>query len=119
MKAIFIIGGLILLQVAVHSAGVQIEQGTQSYFGSPCLPELVSGVKSGNRSEVRHIVFDTPFVGEPKIFAALSSIDNFLDRNLRIRTYAENITNTGFDLVLETWWDTKLCGGTVSWMAIL
>lgn len=39
------------------------------------------------------------------------------ERNCRIRARAENVTTTGFDLVVESWGDTLLLSAIATWCA--
>lgn len=38
--------------------------------------------------------------------------------NQRLKVFAENITNEGFDLVFTTWFDTIVYSAEASWVAI-
>ena len=49
---------------------------------------------------------------------SLSGLDSDSGTNLRVEVVAEDITRDGFVARVKTWWDTKLYGVTISWLAI-
>jgi hypothetical protein len=53
----------------------------------------------------------------PQVMVALTAIDVDHGRNLRVIVQAENVTTSGFTIVITTWWDTILFAASVSWMA--
>jgi len=48
---------------------------------------------------------------------ALSQIDANHDYNTRVKTVATNITAKGFYINVNTWYDSKIYGTIVSWIA--
>ncbi len=66
----------------------------------------------------KQITFRTPFLTPPRLHVSLGLIDWCNNgRNLRINTWAESITTTGFTLVAQTWADTSIWGVNVRWLA--
>ena len=73
---------------------------------------------SGDRKRVRHITFDSPFRAAPVVQASFSLVDADTGPFLRAECRAENITATGFDLVVITWADSRLARIRLAWIAI-
>ncbi|KAG8845810.1 hypothetical protein FRB96_002269 [Tulasnella sp. 330] len=65
----------------------------------------------------RIITFEKPFAEPPKIVLWLKELDIDKSHNWRVKTYADNITKTGFTLHIDTWGDTILYTGTATWIA--
>ncbi|KAG9029155.1 hypothetical protein FRB95_005613 [Tulasnella sp. JGI-2019a] len=66
---------------------------------------------------VREITFDKPYAEAPKIVCWFNMIATEPQHNCRIRTYAGNITKTGFTLYISTWADTTRYVATATWIA--
>jgi hypothetical protein len=72
------------------------------------------------RRDVTQIDFprDTYAAGQPpKVLTWLTGLDLGKDANWRIMCYARAITDTGFELVIETWGDTICHSASASWVA--
>ena len=72
----------------------------------------------GNREIVKHVIFREAFSAPPNVHCSLTLWDVDSDTNVRADIEAENITDTGFDLVFRTWGDTKIARIRAGWMAI-
>lgn len=57
----------------------------------------------------RHIEFPRKFSGGPlKVVVWLTSLDMGREKNWRLKAYADNVTLTGFDLHIDTWFDSAV-----------
>ncbi|KAG8983580.1 hypothetical protein FRB94_007503 [Tulasnella sp. JGI-2019a] len=65
----------------------------------------------------REISFDKPFADPPKIVCWFNSVDVGSNGPCRIKTYAENITRTGFTLCITAWDGTALYEAKTTWIA--
>ncbi len=72
---------------------------------------------SGGRTYSIHVDFETPFENPPVVHTSLAHMDIDNTTGIRLSTYTENITNSGFDVVLYTWDNTRVYGATVMWIA--
>jgi hypothetical protein len=72
----------------------------------------------GNREIVKPVIFREAFSAPPNVHCSLTLWDVDSDTNVRADIEAENITDTGFDLVFRTWGDTKIARIRAGWMAI-
>ena len=70
------------------------------------------------RSRRKSVVFSSPFLAPPTTFVTLSMWDFDSATNARADITAENVTETGFDVVFCTWGDTKVARARIRWMAI-
>jgi len=80
--------------------------------------ELLEPAGGVRRSCVQPIVFERQFAVPPLLHLGLVGIDSSKDDNLRLSLRAENITQYGFSLRVETWLNTKIWSVEVSWLAI-
>jgi hypothetical protein len=71
---------------------------------------------TGERKIVIYQEFSTPFVERPEVTMSLTEIDS-AHGSLRVRVYATNVSNEGFNANIETWADSVLYAAAVSWMA--
>jgi hypothetical protein len=65
----------------------------------------------------KRVNFAAAFSNQPKVTTSLASLDAHHGYNTRIATDAQNISQTGFDLVIVTWGDTRVYGASVRWLA--
>lgn len=65
----------------------------------------------------RKITFRRPYQTPPFVVVWLSAIDMSHDRRWRIRTFATNVTSTGFTIHIDTWDDSLLLSAAASWVA--
>ena len=72
----------------------------------------------GDRMRLHTVRFTEPFRTPPAVQCALSMWDIDSGTNARIEVSAENITETGFEVVFRTWADTHVARARVRWMAI-
>jgi hypothetical protein len=72
----------------------------------------------GFRRDSEHFDFaDDSFKEPPNVVLWLNSFELGKGANWRIRALAKKVTNTGFDLVIESWADTVLLSATAAWVA--
>jgi len=64
------------------------------------------------------ITFDVAFKAPPVVQLGVVGVDASKDDNLRLKVRAEAISPSGFELVAETWLNSRLWGVDVSWLAI-
>ena len=69
--------------------------------------------------ESRHLIqFSEPFVSLPAVHVSIAMWDMDHKHNARADIMAENISETGFDLVFRTWGDSRIARVRADWMAI-
>ena len=73
---------------------------------------------SGERSSVETISFNQNLKHIPTVLTSISGLNTDSDFNSRIEAKAENITTTGFDLVMRTWRHSKVLFIKVNWIAL-
>ena len=73
---------------------------------------------TGPRVRRKRVEFSQSFAQVPMVHCALSMWDMDSETNARADTGAENITETGFEIVFRTWGDTRVARARVRWMAI-
>ncbi len=73
---------------------------------------------SGPRERRHALTFREPFQSPPVVHVALSMWDMDSATNARADVAAENITETGFDMVFRTWGDSRVARARARWMAI-
>ncbi|KAI0532318.1 Metalloprotease [Xylaria digitata] len=64
------------------------------------------------------VVFDREYPSLPKVLVFFSSLNIDQSTNCRVRTYASEVTTRSFKLNVETWSNTRLLEGEVSWIAL-
>ncbi|MGC4088758.1 MAG: H-type lectin domain-containing protein [Polyangiaceae bacterium] len=72
----------------------------------------------GERRYSQEIAFERPFSSTPVVQVGVVGIDASKDHNLRLRLRAENISSSGFTIVVETWLHSQLWSVDLSWLAI-
>ncbi|KAB8067057.1 Metalloprotease [Aspergillus leporis] len=65
----------------------------------------------------KHIVFKRSYTEPPKVVVWLQGLDMDKHKDWRIAAHASNITTEGFDIHLDTWDDSILYSGAISWIA--
>lgn len=78
--------------------------------------EMWSG--RGSRAKRRHVRFRSAFRSAPVVNIGMSMWDMDRHTNARADIEAENVSETGFDLVFKTWGDSRVARVRASWMAI-
>ena len=72
----------------------------------------------GARERRKAVRFSERFRTPPTVQVSLSMWDMDQSANARADLVADNITETGFDLVFRTWSDTRVARVRMSWLAI-
>lgn len=70
------------------------------------------------RSFEHYIKFDDPFAYTPLVYAGISGFDIDNRDTGRLSVRIEEITITGFKLVIQTWMHTRVYMVEVSWFAL-
>lgn len=97
---------------------IDIQSGVgENIAADNCTGTSLSSGAVGSRKYEQKIGFQRPFTGLPAIFLSPVLIDASKDQNLRLSTYATGISAEGFTLVVQTWYDSKICGVQVQWIA--
>lgn len=71
----------------------------------------------GPRQNREHVVFSQSYVTAPHVQVSISMWDISNAANTRVDVQAENITETGFDILFRTWGDTQVARARVAWTA--
>ena len=102
-------------RLSSHTIGM--DQGTFELFSDfQEGGEMWTG--SGPRKVSRAVEFSEAFSTQPMVHVSLSMWDMGNGSNARGDIWAENVTETGFDLVFRTWSDTSIARLSASWLAI-
>lgn len=72
----------------------------------------------GSRERRKSVSFAEAFASPPAVHVSLSMWDMDTRTAIRADIAAENITETGFDLVFRTWSDSRIARVRASWLAI-
>eukprot|EP01041_Mallomonas_annulata_P001016 gene1016-1992_t len=64
-----------------------------------------------------HVDFIPAFSQIPSVFVALSGLDSDHCKNTRVMLNVQNVTSNGCDIVANSWCDTIIWGGRISWIA--
>lgn len=73
---------------------------------------------TGPREERFAVVFDERFSNPPNVHVALTMWDIDHKHNQRMDISAEEISETGFELVFRTWGDSRVARVRASWIAM-
>ena len=96
---------------------IGIEQGDDVLFSDyEDGGEMWTG--TGARERRRKVTFSTAFKEPPSVQVSLSMWDMDSARNARADVTAENVIETGFEVVFRTWGDTRVARARIRWMAI-
>ena len=71
----------------------------------------------GVQQTMERIYFPYKFSSSPQILVWINGFEFSTNKNWRIKTYATDIDMTGFVIHVDTWNDTQLWVGNVSWLA--
>ncbi len=74
-------------------------------------------VGEGERLRRKLVVFDEPFRRPPIVHVGISLWDVHQNSNLRADIAAEAITNTDFEMVFQTWGDSRIARIRMNWIA--
>ncbi len=101
----------------VYASTIGIDQGTEMLFSDF---DTDGDMWTGNGPRERRvaITFSENFKNKPNVMVTLEMFDMDSGTNQRAETVAENITETGCDIVFRTWGDTKIARARAAWMAI-
>ncbi len=81
--------------------------------------ELVRGPQDGEARRYRATVtFEQPLRAAPVVHLGIVGFDISNEDAARIRVRAENISTRGFDVIAETWLNSKIWSVDVSWLAV-
>lgn len=72
----------------------------------------------GEREFRTAVAFSVPFTDVPAVHIGLSMWDMDRDTNPRIDIAAENVSETGFEIVFRTWGDTRVARVRADWLAL-
>ena len=78
---------------------------------------MVDGETRFRRDTKRCNFASGKFSAKPKVIVWLKAFDTKSGANIRIWARATNISDKGFDLVIEGWADTKIYRAAASWFA--
>jgi len=73
---------------------------------------------TGDRSYIKHIYFNQKYETIPNVHVSITGLDIINSRNARIKVFAENIDQNGFDIKICTWCDTSVYMAKVSWISL-
>ena len=73
---------------------------------------------TGPRERRHAVLFSTAFKAPPSVQVSVSLWDVNTSSAMRAELVADEITETGFDIVFRTWLDTRIARIRVAWMAI-
>lgn len=102
-------------QLRNHLIGV--DQGTKILF-SDFEDSGAMWVGAGPRQCRTTVMFSRSFRAKPSVQVTLEMWDIDHDSNQRVDISAENINIEGFDIVFNTWGDTKIARVRAAWLAI-
>ena len=96
---------------------VGIDQGSSVLFSDfEHDGEMWAG--TGPRAHREPVAFAEAFRAPPTVQVTLSMWDMDQKTNTRADITAENVTETGFDIVFRTWGDTRVARVRADWLAI-
>ncbi|KAM9964807.1 hypothetical protein ACTFIW_004593 [Dictyostelium discoideum] len=72
----------------------------------------------GDKKSIRHVDFDVPFSGIPKVSLGINFLDASSQEQTRIRCIAQNITSKGMDISFTTWNANTVYDVAVDYVAI-
>ncbi|KAI5837210.1 hypothetical protein DFP73DRAFT_568705 [Morchella snyderi] len=72
---------------------------------------------SSQMTHERRISFARPYDEPPEVVVWLSAFNMHPQKNWRMKSFASDVTATGFTIHIETWGDSELVAGGASWIA--
>lgn len=102
-------------RIQSHLFGV--EQGDQIMF-SDFENDGTMWSGGGARERKKVIVFTEAFASAPAVQVSMTLLDLDKETNFRADALAQNIIETGFELVFRTWNDTRVARVRLSWIAM-
>jgi hypothetical protein len=100
--------------MAFQSGSINLGRG---YFGVSTADWNLLATVGGQRTFTQAISFDTEFSETPTVVAMLKSFHIQQSEDPRIAVGVSDESNTGFNLIIQTWHDTSVVGVGVTWMA--
>lgn len=73
---------------------------------------------AGQRSRSVGVTFSAAFFGPPEVMVSLDMWDMDRGTNQRVDISATQVTETGFEILLRTWGDTRIARARAAWLAI-
>ncbi|PTX56998.1 H-type lectin domain-containing protein [Litoreibacter ponti] len=101
----------------LNSNTIGITQGSRVLF-SDFIDDGPMWTGTGPREHRFEVDFAERFAAVPNVQVSISMWDSDQKTNQRMDISAENITETGFDLVFRTWGDTRVARVRANWMVI-
>ena len=99
------------------SNNVGITQGSRVLFS-----DFIDGgpmwTGTGPREHRFSVKFDEAYAAIPNVMVSFAMWDSDTKTNQRMDIAAENISETGFDLVFRTWGDSRVARVRANWMVI-
>jgi hypothetical protein len=80
--------------------------------------QLAATPAEENRLFRARVSFEQPLRSLPVVHLGMVGLDIGNEDAARLRLRAENISADGFDVVIETWLNTKIWSVSVSWLAV-
>lgn len=96
---------------------VGVDQGDETLF-SDFEDDGDMWTGEGDRERRLAVSYSSRFRSPPAVHVALSLYDMDSNHHFRAEISAENVTETGFDLVFRTWGDSRVARVRANWMAI-
>lgn len=106
--------GTTLVPLTMSSAIVALDQSNPGWELAATAPTSATG----SRTFRTHVAFDVPFGNVPMVHVGLSGFDIDNADTARLSVHAEAISDSGFDLVVDTWRGTRVYKVEVSWLAL-
>ncbi|KAB5588894.1 H-type lectin domain containing protein [Ceratobasidium theobromae] len=78
-----------------------------------------SGLGEGKTGYTGRLDFGQAFGQPPRVVVGFNKIDAAKEKNLRIEANADKITNTGFEMVINSWGDSVIYGGGAAYIAFI
>lgn len=103
-----------LIPFKVCSSVVSLDQ----YLPDWTLAEIDTDATLEPRSFVQYIPFDSPFANVPLVHAGITGFDIDNRDTGRLSVGIEGISNSGFNIVVQTWMNTRVYKVEVSWFAL-
>lgn len=91
-------------------------QGKDAHLDMP-RDTVLSKATHTPRTYTKHIDFDKEFNFTPVVRETISAIDAGKEANLRLMVYASNVNRKGFDVVIQTWSDSRIYYVAIDWFA--
>ena len=99
------------------SNNIGILQGSRVLF-SDYIDDGPMWTGTGPREHRFGVKFDEPYASIPNVMVSIAMWDSDTKTNQRMDIAAENISETGFDLVFCTWGDSRVARVRANWMVI-